>query len=138
MASTCASFDGDLEANAEAETTMMPRRLRSSLNKGVSFESGADITEVLPGPTTFVASTQASAPSPVVIGGSISALWHDPSYSFSARFARQAARLAAEDARDPSFTADHKVKPTAEQRVGATKYLQELVLICPWKVWSTS
>lgn len=133
FAHTDDSFGNDLEA----ETTMMPRRLRSSHGDGkaVSFQSEANAAEVPTQqtmPTTVVASPKAKweAP-PVVIGGSISALWHDHSYSFSSRFASQAARLAAEETRDPTMIASHPVKPTAEQRVGVRQHLKELVVDLP-------
>lgn len=119
-------IDDNFTHHSEAETTMMPRST-SSLGKSVTFPYEGEGSHE---PVTVVASvaeSPTSSPSAQRAGSSITALWHDPSYSFAARFAREAAKQAAEDARDPSMIASMPVHASGEQRKGAVKHLQELV-----------
>lgn len=113
----------------DPETTMVPWQPSTPASRGSKSVSFRPEEEESPYPsaavptTVSVRSSEARAqqepcaftellmtvhaegpPTHPIIEGSISALWHDPSYSFACRFARDAAKAAAEAARDPAFT----------------------------------
>lgn len=82
-------------------------------------------------PTTVLAPTAKAFPTGPVVSSSIEAIWHDPSYSFASRFAREAATAAAEAARDPTFSSGPAVG--ASQVKQAQTVLQSMVVDLPVK-----